>query len=99
MALLVLAALLPPTPTSTAVLDTSQTREQLLVPEVHVLAGGIVDESQTSLCMCLGCDAGQKMGQHPLAQSSRERPQLLGALKSLEGVVLGTLMLVRDSSC
>lgn len=63
MAPLVPVALLPPIPASTVVvLGTPHIREQLLVPEVLLLAGGIVGGSPISLCMCPGCDEG-KMSQ------------------------------------
>lgn len=88
------AALLPLTLASTVVLG-----EQLLVPEVLEVAGGIVDESQTSLCMCPGCCAGTKNQWCPPFQSSKERPQLMESQKSLERLVLGTLMLIRESPC
>lgn len=62
MAPLVPAALLPPIPASTVALGTPHIREQLLVPEVLLLAGGIAGGSQINLCMCPGCEEG-KMNQ------------------------------------
>lgn len=59
MAPLVPAALLPPIPASTVVPGTPHIREELLVLEVLLLAGGIVDGSRINLCMCPVCDAGK----------------------------------------
>lgn len=99
MAPLAPAVHLPSTPANTMVLGPPQTREQVLVLEVHSLAGGIVNESQTNLCMCPGCCAGRKTGQRPLPQGSRERPLLVGPWKSLLMLVLGTTTLIRCSQC
>lgn len=93
------AALLPPTLASTKVLGPPQTREWLLVPEEHGLAGGTVDVSQTRLCMCPGYCAGKKNGHHTLPQGSREMLQLVASQKSLEMLVLGTPTLIRNSLC
>lgn len=99
MALLAPAVHLPSTPANTMVLGPLQTRGQVLVLEVHGLAGGIVDESQTSLCMCPGCCAGRKMEQRPLPQGSLERPLLVGSWKTLVMLVLGIPTLIKRSLC
>lgn len=99
MALLAPAAHLPPTLADTMVLIPPQTREQVLVPEVHGLAGGIVDESQTSLCMCPGCCTGKKMRWRPLPLVSRERPQFVGSWKSPVMLVLGTPLRIMHFPC
>lgn len=93
------AALLPPTLASTVVLGPPHIREQLLAPEVLGVAVGIVVVSQTRLCMCPGCCTGKKNQWCPLFQGSKERPWLMEFQKSLEGLVLGNLMLIRESPC
>lgn len=59
MAPLVPAALLSPIPASTVVPGTPHIREELLVLEVLLLAGGIAEGSRINLCMCPACVAGK----------------------------------------
>lgn len=66
--------------------------------EVHGLAGGIGDASQTSLCMCPGWCAGKERGQRLTLQGSRETLQMAESRKSLEGLALGILSLIRQSA-
>lgn len=92
MAARVLAVLLPPSLASTAVLGRPRTREHVQVPEVAGRADGIVDASQTSLCMSLGCYADKNNMRRPPRPSSRERPQPLGSRRNLGMLVPAALI-------